>query len=69
MPDDGADNAEATPEQQAGQDSDIAKRLRANPSDEDAKLDAGLDESMDASDPPSMTAPKTTMAMPLVNPD
>ena len=45
------------PDQQAGQDVSIAERLEADPEDEEAKLDAGLDESMDASDPPSLTQP------------
>jgi N utilization substance protein B len=44
-------------DQTAGQDTDIARRLKRDPSDKDAKLDRGLDESMDASDPPSATAP------------
>ncbi len=54
---DTAPNPATHPEQRAGQDPDIAARLAADPTDVDAKLDAGLDESMDASDPPSMTAP------------
>lgn len=41
----------------AGRDADIAERLRRDPSDPDAKLDRGSDESMDASDPPASTAP------------
>lgn len=41
----------------AGLDKDIRRRLDADPTDEDAKLDRGLDESMDASDPPALTAP------------
>ncbi len=45
------------PDQRAGQDESIAERLEANPEDVDARLDAGLDESMDASDPPSSTQP------------
>ncbi|WP_242095274.1 MULTISPECIES: hypothetical protein [unclassified Sphingomonas] len=45
------------PRQDAGQDKSIAKRLEKNPGSEDAKLDNGLDESMDASDPPSITQP------------
>lgn len=45
------------PDQQAGQDIDIAGRLEANPNDPDAKLDCGLDESMDASDPPAAAQP------------
>jgi N utilization substance protein B len=45
------------PEQQAGQDDTIAKRLRRNPENPDAQLDRGLDESMDASDPPTAAMP------------
>ena len=45
------------PRQDAGQDKSIARRLKENPSDKQAKLDEGLDESMDASDPPSSTQP------------
>ena len=41
----------------AGRDTDIAERLEQDPQDEDAKLDHGLDESMDASDPPAITQP------------
>jgi hypothetical protein len=41
----------------AGSDKSIEKRLRKDPSNEDAQLDRGLDESMDASDPPSATQP------------
>lgn len=36
---------------------EFEKRLRRNPADEDAKVDVGSDESMDASDPPSATQP------------
>ena len=45
------------PRQEAGQDKSIAKRLEKNPTSADARLDAGLDQSMDASDPPSSTQP------------
>ncbi|CAN5126445.1 hypothetical protein BH09PSE3_BH09PSE3_20950 [soil metagenome] len=45
------------PDQNAGQDTDIARRLKRDPSDPDAKLDRGLDESMDASDPPAVVIP------------
>lgn len=45
------------PRQQAGQDASIAKRLEKNPESAEARLDAALDESMDASDPPSSTQP------------
>lgn len=41
----------------AGQDEAINKRLKRNPESKDARLDAALDESMDASDPPASTQP------------
>ena len=43
--------------QDAGQDASIAHRLERNPSSPDAALDNALDESMDASDPPSSSRP------------
>lgn len=43
--------------QDAARDPSIDKRLQRNPFDPDAKLDAGSDESMDASDPPATAAP------------
>ena len=45
------------PRQEAGQDRSIAKRLERNPESPEARLDNALDESMDASDPPSSTQP------------
>lgn len=45
------------PRQNAGQDSSIAERLERDPENTEAQLDAGLDESMDASDPPTSTRP------------
>lgn len=48
------------PRQNAGQDRSIEKRLKRDPENEDAQLDRGLDESMDASDPPSATQPGTS---------
>lgn len=45
------------PRQEAGQDASIAKRLERDPENKDARLDAALDESMDASDPPASTQP------------
>ncbi|WP_174292637.1 hypothetical protein [Sphingomonas bacterium] len=45
------------PRQEAGQDVSIGKRLEKNPTSQDAQLDNALDESMDASDPPSNTQP------------
>ena len=43
--------------QDAGRDASIDKRLKRDPFDPDAKVDAGSDESMDASDPPAAAAP------------
>lgn len=48
------------PSQDAGRDRSIEKRLMKNPENEDAQLDRGLDESMDASDPPSAALPGTS---------
>lgn len=45
------------PDQRAGQDEHLQERLERDPSDPDAKLDVGLDQTMDASDPPSITRP------------
>jgi hypothetical protein len=36
---------------------ELEEKLRMNPKDSDAKVDVGSDESMDASDPPSLVAP------------
>ncbi len=41
----------------AGTDESIAERLEKNPESRQARLDRALDESMDASDPPSGTQP------------
>ena len=41
----------------AGSDESITERLQRDPSSKDARLDRALDESMDASDPPSSTQP------------
>ncbi len=52
----------AAPAQQddAGTDKDILQRLERNPTDDDAKIDRGSDESMDASDPPATSMPGQT---------
>ncbi|MGH6615055.1 hypothetical protein [Sphingomonas sp.] len=50
------------PRQNAGQDESIMKRLEKDPENEDARLDAALDESMDASDPPASTQPVHNVA-------
>ena len=46
--------------QDAGQDRAIRERLKRDPENPDAKLDEGLDESMDASDPPAVTSPSAS---------
>jgi hypothetical protein len=51
------DGAVRDPRQDAHQDKSIERRLKRDPSDPDAKIDAGSDESMDASDPPAAAAP------------
>lgn len=48
----------------AGTDKSISERLQRNPESKDARLDCALDESMDASDPPSSTQPIHNQQMP-----
>jgi hypothetical protein len=57
MPDNGTQETVRDERQDAGRDPSIDKRLKRNPFDPDAKVDAGSDESMDASDPPAAVAP------------
>lgn len=38
-------------------DKDLEEKLKKHPEDEDAKVDVGSDESMDASDPPASSQP------------
>lgn len=64
MTDNGTQDTLRDPRQDAGQDPDIRRRLRRDPSDPDAKIDQGSDESMDASDPPSAAAPGSQEPMP-----
>lgn len=52
------------PRQDAGQDKSIAKRLERDPESKEAQLDNALDESMDASDPPSTTQPGVSKEAP-----
>jgi hypothetical protein len=47
-----------SPRQDAGQDKSIAKRLQKNPDSVDARLDNGLDETMDGSDPVAISEPE-----------
>ncbi len=51
----GTDTPPAT--HSADPDHDLEKKLRRDPKNEDAKVDVGSDESMDASDPPSTSQP------------
>ena len=59
-----AGNMERDPRQDAGQDKSIARRLEKNPGSDEAQLDNALDESMDASDPPSNTQPASAEPAP-----
>jgi len=54
-----AENDENAPvlSSDAGTDESIVERLYADPENKEARLDRGLDESMDASDPPAATQP------------
>lgn len=52
-----ASNQERDPRQDAGRDESIQQRLERDPESKEARLDNALDESMDASDPPSSTQP------------
>lgn len=44
--------------EQRNPESELEQKLRDDPEDCDAKVDVGSDESMDASDPPSVTQPE-----------
>jgi len=41
----------------ADPNADLERKLKKDPSDDDAKVDVGSDESMDASDPPAAAQP------------
>ncbi|MES2754260.1 MAG: hypothetical protein V4659_06310 [Pseudomonadota bacterium] len=56
-PDPAAEREAHDPRQEAGQDKSIERRLEKHPESKEARLDRGLDESMDASDPPASTQP------------
>jgi hypothetical protein len=40
-----------------GPEQELEHKLKRNPKDQDAKVDVGSDESMDASDPPAAAQP------------
>ena len=44
--------------QSAAPEPELEEKLRRDPHDRDAKVDVASDESMDASDPPSITQPE-----------
>jgi hypothetical protein len=50
--------------QSAAPEPELEERLRRNPHDRDAKVDVGSDESMDASDPPSVVQPRNSEPVP-----
>lgn len=52
-----SNNAERDPRQDAGQDRSIEHRLQRDPESVEARLDHGLDETMDGSDPVSIIQP------------
>ena len=62
-----AGNQERDPRQDAGQDDSITRRLERDPESAEARLDNGLDESMDASDPIASTQPGHSTAEPAVS--
>ena len=59
-----AGNQERDPRQDAGRDQSITRRLERDPESKEARLDNGLDESMDASDPIASTQPVHNMGPP-----
>jgi hypothetical protein len=50
--------------QSAAPEPELEEKLRENPDDCDAKVDVGSDESMDASDPPSVVRPEASEPVP-----
>ena len=50
--------------QSADPEPELEAKLRENPENSDAKVDVGSDESMDASDPPSVVQPEHNEPVP-----
>jgi hypothetical protein len=50
--------------EQKNPEPELEEKLRKHPHDRDAKVDLGSDESMDASDPPSVTQPEHNEPVP-----
>ena len=59
-----SNNSERDPRQDAGQDRSIDARLQRDPESIEARLDAGLDETMDGSDPVSIIQPGKSASEP-----
>ncbi len=51
------DEAQKAPTQNRAPERELELKLKKNPDDQDAKVDVGSDESMDASDPVAVTSP------------
>jgi hypothetical protein len=51
------DKESKPPVHSAAPERELERKLKRNPDDQDAKVDVGSDESMDASDPPAATQP------------
>ena len=50
--------------QSADPDKELEQKLRRDPKNDDAKVDVGSDESMDASDPSSAVQPESSEPVP-----
>jgi len=59
-----SDQDKQAPTQQKAPNRDLELELKKHPESEDAKVDVGSDESMDASDPVSATAPGSNEPVP-----
>jgi hypothetical protein len=53
----GKEKAPPAPTHPRPPERELEHKLKKNPDDQDAKVDVGSDESMDASDPPAATQP------------
>ena len=54
---DGKNKAAPAPTMPRAPERELEHKLKRNPDDQDAKVDVGSDESMDASDPPAAAQP------------
>ena len=50
--------------EQKNPEPELEEKLRRDPTNNDAKVDVGSDESMDASDPPSVVQPESNEPVP-----